>query len=87
MLSERLVSRGRIDLIGPSVDDGFSVEVIKVGEDPRFEFILGCDANAAEHGSGHFREETFHKIEPRAMFRSKHQGEAALWLGGEPRLM
>jgi hypothetical protein len=69
------------------VDDGFSVEVIKVGEDPRFEFILGCDANAAEHGSGHFREETFHKIEPRAMFRSKHQGEAALWLGGEPRLM
>jgi hypothetical protein len=29
------------------MNGGFSVEVIEVGEDPRFEFILGCDANAA----------------------------------------
>src|SRR3984885_10481528 len=68
------------------MDDGFSVEVIKVGDDPRFEFILGCDANAAEHGSSHFGEEALHQIEPGTMFRSKYKDEAALWLGGEPRL-
>src|SRR3984885_262990 len=50
---ERLVSRCRINLIGPGMDDGFSVEVIEVGEDPRLEFFLGCDANAAEHGPRH----------------------------------
>jgi hypothetical protein len=83
---ERLVSRSRIDLIGPGVDDGFAVEVIKVSKDPCFELILGCDANAAEHGSSHLGEETFDKIEPRAVFRGKYQGEATLRLGGEPRL-
>jgi hypothetical protein len=41
---ERLISRGLADLISPGMDDGFSVEVIEVGEDPRLEFILGCDA-------------------------------------------
>jgi hypothetical protein len=68
------------------MNDGFSVEVIEVGEDPRFEFILGFDANAAKHGSSHLGEEAFNKIEPRAMFRGKHKGEAALGLGGKPRL-
>jgi hypothetical protein len=38
------------------MDDGFSVEIIEVGEEPCFEFLLGCDANAAEHGSSHFGE-------------------------------
>src|ERR1700733_14473466 len=81
---ERLVSRCRINLIGPGMDDGFSVEVIEVGEDPRLEFFLGCDANAAEHGPRHLGEEAFDKIEPGTMFRGKHKGKAALWLGGKP---
>jgi hypothetical protein len=68
------------------VDDGFSVELIEIGEDPCFEFVLGCDANAAEHGPSHLGEEAFDKIEPRAMFRSKHKGEAALGLGSQPPL-
>src|ERR1700752_3736110 len=68
------------------MDDGFSVEVIEVGEDPGFELILGCDAKAAKHGSSHLGEKAFNEVEPRAMFRSKNKGEAALWLGGNPRL-
>src|ERR1700733_9692561 len=83
---ERLVSRDRIDLIGPGMDDGFSVEIIEVGEYSGLEFFLGCDANAAEHGPRHLGEEAFHKIEPGTMFRGKYEGEAALGLGGKPRL-
>ena len=47
---ERLISRSRVDLVGPGVEHGLAVEVVEVGEDPRFELILGCDANVAEHG-------------------------------------
>ena len=83
---ERLVSRGRIEFVGPRVDNRFTVEVIEVGEDSRFEFILGCNANAAEYGSSHLGEEPFHQVEPGAVFRREHQGEPALWLGGKPRL-
>jgi hypothetical protein len=39
------------------MNDGFSVDVIEVGEDPRFEFILGRDSNAAKHRSGHLGAE------------------------------
>src|SRR3984957_5235897 len=83
---ERLVSRCRINLIGPGMDDGFSVEVIEIGEDPRLEFFLGCDANAAEHGPRHLGEKALDEIEPGTMFRSKHKVEATLWLGGNPSL-
>ena len=68
------------------MDDGFAVDFIEVGEDSRFEFGLGCDANMTQQGARHLGEEAFHKIEPGTMFRSKHKGEAALWLGGKPRL-
>jgi len=68
------------------MDDGFSVEIIEVGEDHRSEFILGCDTNAAEHGSSHFGEEALHQIEPGTMFRGKYKAEAALRLGGKPCL-
>ena len=44
------------------MDDGFSVEVIEVGEDARLEFFLGCDANAAEHGQRHFGKEAFDEM-------------------------
>jgi hypothetical protein len=27
------------------MDDGFAVEVVEIGEDPRFEFLLGRNAN------------------------------------------
>jgi hypothetical protein len=69
------------------MDDAFSVELIEVGNDPRFEFFLGCDANAAGHGARHLGEEAFDKIEPGTMFRSKYIGETALWLGGNHALV
>ncbi len=68
------------------MDDRFAVEVVKVGEDPRLEFILGCDPNVAKHGSSHLGEEALHKIEPGTMFRREHKIKAALWLGGKPRV-
>ena len=68
---EQLVSRRRLDLISPRMDYGFAVEVIEIGEDPRSEFVLGRNANVAEHGSSHLGEEAFRQIEPRAMFRGK----------------
>ena len=68
------------------MDDGFAVEVIEIGEDPRFEFLLRCDADVTEHGPRHLGEEAFHEVEPRTVLRREHEGEAALWLGGEPCL-
>ena len=50
------------------MDDGFSVEVIEVGEDPRLEFFLGCDANAAEHGQRHFGKEAFDEMSQEPCF-------------------
>jgi hypothetical protein len=65
--------------VAPSGQSGEGVrDKPQVGEDPRREFIFGYDANAAEHGPGDLGEEAFHEIEPRTMFRGKHQGEAAL---------
>jgi hypothetical protein len=66
------------------MDDGVSVEVIEVGEDPRFEFVLGCDANAAEYRSSHFGEEALDKIEPGAVLRCEYEVETPLWLGRKP---
>jgi hypothetical protein len=37
-----------------------------------------------KHGPRHLGEEVFDKIEPGTMFRGKHKGKAALWLGGKP---
>ena len=81
---ERLVSGSRIDLIGPCVDHGLAVEVVEVSQDPRLEFLLGCDAHVAEHGPGHLGEEPLHEVEPGAVFGGEHQAEAALRLGSEP---
>ena len=67
-----------------TMDYGFAIGVIEIGEDPRSEFVLGHNANVAEHGSSHLGEEAFHQIEPRAMFRGKRW--AALGLGGQPLL-
>jgi hypothetical protein len=68
------------------MDDGVAVEIVEVGENPRFKFGLGSDTDVAEHGSRHFGEEAFHEVEPGAVFRREHEGEAALWLHGKPGL-
>ena len=66
------------------MDDGISVEVIEIGHDPGLEFGLGGDADVAEHGSRHLGEEAFDEVEPRAVFRREHEGEASLRLSGDP---
>ena len=83
---ERLISRTRIDFVGPGVNDRLAVEVVEVGEDPCLEFLLGCDANGAKQGAGHLGEEPLHKVEPGAMLRGEHEGESALWLGSKPAI-
>lgn len=68
------------------MDDGVAVEIVEVGEDPGFEFGFGSDTDVAEHGSRHVGEETLDEIEPRPVLRREHEGEAAVWLAGQPRL-
>jgi hypothetical protein len=55
-----------IELVGPSVDDGVAIEFIHGCHEPILEFLLGCDADVAEHGAGELGKETFDKIEPGA---------------------
>ena len=68
------------------MNDGFAVEVIEVRKNPRFEIGLGRNADAAEQGPRQLGEEAFYEIEPGAVFRREHEGEAALALGREPCL-
>src|SRR5271157_5875192 len=39
-----------------------------------------------KHGSRHFGEEALDEIEPGAVLGREYKGEAAFWLGREPRL-
>jgi hypothetical protein len=64
---DRLLSRRLFGFVGPSVDDGISVEVIEVSQDPGLEFGFRRDADVAEHGSRHFGEKAFDEVEPRAV--------------------
>ena len=68
------------------MDDGVTVELIEVGDNPGFELGFGGDPDVAEHRSRHLGEETFDKVEPRTVFRREYEGETALWLAGNPGL-
>ena len=68
------------------MNDGIAVEIIKIGENSLFEFVLRLDADVAEHGAGHLGEEAFNEIEPRTVLWREHEGEARLGLGGDPGL-
>ena len=75
-----------VELIGPSVDDGFAVEVIHGGHDAVFEFLFGGDADMAQHRAGELGEETLDEIEPRAVLGGKDEFEATDRLVREPSL-
>ena len=83
---ERLLSRCLGRFVSPSVDNGLSVDVVEVGEDSRFKLGLGGDAYLAEHRSGHFGEEAFDQVEPRAVLGGEHEREPARRLGIDPGL-
>ena len=81
---DRLLSRSLADFVGPAMYDWIAVEFVEVGGNPAFEFVLGRDTDVAEHGSRHFGEEAFDKVEPRAVLRREDERETALWLAGNP---
>jgi hypothetical protein len=46
------VSRGAVELVSPSVDDGMLVEMLDSGHEAIPEFLFGGDTDVAQHGSG-----------------------------------
>ena len=68
------------------MDDGVSIEVIHGGHDPILEFLFGCDADVAQHGSCELGEEALDEIEPGAVLGGEGELEATLELLGEPSL-
>ena len=68
------------------MDDGMAIEFIHGGDDAVLEFLLGCNADVAQHGAGELGEKTLAEIEPRAMLRPEGEFEVADGLLGEPSL-
>src|SRR3954470_23229818 len=58
-----------VDLIGPRVNDGVLVEVIHGGHEPILEFLLGGNANVAQHRARKFGKEALDEVEPGAVLR------------------
>jgi len=50
------------------MDDGMTIEMVDGGHEAVLEFLLGSDADMAEHRAGELGEEAFDQIEPRAVF-------------------
>ena len=48
----RIISSGGVEFIGPSMDDGVSVELVHCGDDALLEFLFRCDADVARDGAG-----------------------------------
>ena len=67
------------------MDDGVAVEVINGGDDTVLEFLLGCDADMAQHRAGELGEETLDEIKPGAVLGREDEFEAAGGLLGEPQ--
>ena len=66
------------------MDNGLTVEVVKVGQDPLLEFGFRSHPNASQDRARHLREEAFDKIKPGAVFWSEDESKAAVALSGEP---
>ena len=68
------------------MDDGVLIEEVHGGHDAVLEFLLGCDADMAQHRAGELGEEAFDQVEPGAVLGREGEFEAAVRLGGEPGL-
>src|SRR5271166_1431542 len=68
------------------MDDWVTVDVIDSCHDGVFQFLLGCDADMAQHGTCELGEEALDEIEPGAVLGREHEGEATVALLGEPSL-
>jgi hypothetical protein len=51
-----------------------AIEFLHGGHDAILEFLLGCDADVAEHGAGELGKEAFDEIEPGAVLRREGFG-------------
>src|SRR5271165_616048 len=80
----RIISSGLVEFIGPSMDDGLSVEVVDCGHDALLELLFGCDSDVAQDGAGELGKEPLDEIEPGAMLWREGEFKAAGRLIGEP---
>src|ERR1700733_9796502 len=77
---ERLLSRRQGDPVGPNVDKGFTVEVVKVGHDWLLEFCFRGDAGPSAPSS----TKTFDQAEPGTVVWREDKCRIAITLSGEP---
>src|SRR5208337_3610364 len=82
----RIISSGLVEFIGPSMDDGVSVEVVDCGHGAVLELLFGCDSDVAQDGAGELGEETLDEIEPGAVLGREDEVESTGRLLGEPSL-
>src|SRR3954454_10520895 len=73
-----------VDLIGPRVNDGVLVEVIHGGHEPILEFLLGGNANVAQHRARKFGKEALDEVEPGAVLRREDKFKAVFAPTGKP---
>lgn len=66
------------------MDNRLTIEVIDGSHETVLEFLLGCDADMAEHRAGELGEEAFDEIEPGAVLGCEHELEAPRGLLSEP---
>jgi hypothetical protein len=73
-----------IEFVRPRVDDRILIEVVHCSHEAILEFLLGCDADVAQHGAGEFGKEALDEIEPRAVLGSEGEFEPVRGLAGKP---
>ena len=61
-----------------------TIEVVDGGHETVLKFLLGSDADVAEHRAGELGEEAFDQIEPGTVLGSEHKLEPVGGLLGEP---
>ena len=68
------------------MNDGIAVEIVHGSDQPILELLLGGDANVPQDGTGEFRKEALHEIEPRAVSGGESKFEAVPRSVGKPGL-
>jgi len=63
-----------------------TVDIVNDGRFMLFQFVLGCDPDVAEHGTGEPGEETLDEIGPGAVLGREHECEATVTRSGESGL-
>ena len=68
------------------MNDGVLVEVIHGGHEPILEFLLGGNANVAQHRARKFGKEALDKIEPGAMLGCEYKFQSNAQAGRGAKL-